>query len=105
MELRLNEEDSLRRSLEPSWPERVGFYDLSLPENATMSVEKMKTWNKEEMLQWIQQRRPDLLKGAILVDGHPVSALNTQWLLRQKIISCSCCWFYYRGRGRTSFLE
>ncbi|KAN0078798.1 hypothetical protein V8E54_005311 [Elaphomyces granulatus] len=27
------------------------------------TVEKMKTWNKEEMLQWIQQRIPDLLKG------------------------------------------
>jgi hypothetical protein len=43
-----------------AWPERVGFYDLSLPENATMPV---------------------------LVDGYPVSTLNVQWLLRQKIIS------------------
>jgi hypothetical protein len=43
-----------------AWPERVGFYDLSLPENATMSV---------------------------LVDGHPVHILNAQWLLRQKILS------------------
>jgi hypothetical protein len=99
MELRLNEEDSLRRSerlkvilsllLIPS-----GFYDRK--SFLTLSVETLPI-----------KRNSDATDIATLLDVLELIDEKLSITSAEEIAAClECrCWFYYRGRGRTSFLE
>jgi len=45
------------------------------------TVEKMETWDKGEVLQWIQQRKPNLLKGDNLKKFNKADITGSAFLL------------------------
>jgi hypothetical protein len=67
--------------------ERTDLSTQELPENPT--AQETKTWNKAEVLRWIQQRDPNILKGDNLEKFN--KELEPSWSLMLSSIKPVAC--------------